>query len=181
MVSNFFYLPLYNKNQDMKSQKKLKKQVKKLNYMLGEQVGQQIVDNFLVSLSTEMVQTSRVVQVSKEETDEYQRLSDAHTNLWYAKKMPNHDEECTQLFYVAREYHHQLEKKYLPETIKATVLHVSPTNLKAFKKGINDTIWDSDISNYSLAEDFFIRNPKISWCSYINLVRDEKIIQQKLA
>lgn len=165
----------------MKTQKRLKKQIKKLNYMLGEQVGQLIVDNFLVSLSTEMVQTRNVIQVPQEEADEYKRLSDAHTQLWREKNMPNHDDECTQLFYVSRKYHHQLEKKYLPETIKATVLRVAPTNLKAFKKGIEDTLWDSDISNYSLAEDFFIKNCKLAWCSYINLVRDEKIIPEKFA
>lgn len=165
----------------MKTKKQLKKENKKLNYMLGEQVGQLIVDNFLVSLSTEMVQTLKVIQVPQEEAEEYQRLSDSHTQLWREKNMPNNDDECSQLFYVARKYHHQLEQKYLPETIKATVLRVAPTNLKAFKKGIENTLWDSDISNYSLAKDFFIKNSKLAWCSYINLVRDVKIIPEKFA
>lgn len=132
-------------------------------------------------MSTEKVGTRNVVEVPKEEADEYARLDGAHYELWFSKGMPNNDEECSKLFYKARDYHHQLEKKYLPMLIQARVNRVTPTHIKSFRKGIDDALWDSDISNYGLADDFFTMNSKHSWCSYVNLLREEKIIPKKFA
>lgn len=159
------------------------KNKKSLNYQLGEQVGQQIVHRFLPSLSTEMIKTNIIIEVPQEESDEFKKLDGEHYKYWMANGRPNNNnnDECTRLFYIARKFHHELEKKYLPNTIEAILLKVHPTNFKKFKKGIEDTLWDSDISSYSVAKKDFFKSPKHGWCSYIYLERDEKKIPEKFA
>lgn len=160
----------------MKSNKKIKKlkaQIRNLNYDLGYQVGEQIVRNFLYSLSTEGIQANNVIEVPKEESDEYKRLY----NVW---KSADKGETSSQAFDESRRYHHELEQKYLPQIIEAQVNKVNPTKMNVFKGGIKDAIWDCDFSNYGLHEEWFVQTSEYGWCTIIRLKLDEKNLPKNL-
>lgn len=50
-------------------------------------------------------------------------------------------------------YHEMLESKYLPETIEChfgllNISDISDSDMQEFKKGIGESLWDSDSSYY---------------------------------
>lgn len=156
----------------------------KLNYQLGLYVGEYIVALRLPTLSTDMLKTRTIIDVSPEETAEWEVLDAQYGPIYISDKDPDKEakeEARTRIFYENRKWYHKLEEKYLPETIKVQVPRVVPTNMKEFAKGIKDTLWDSDLSHYRINEGYFEQTPKYAWCSYIILTRHIEKIPEKFA
>jgi hypothetical protein len=168
--SVIFYLYLCN----------MKRKRLSLNYQLGMYVGEYIVALHLPTLSTDMLLTRTIIDVSPEETAEWQKLDkQLEPYMWGDKR--NDEEGYKKLFYENRKWYHVLEEKYLPETIKIMVPRVVPTNMEQFAKGIKDTLWDCDRSHYRIEEGFFVQTNHYAWCSYIILTRHIEKIPEKFA
>jgi hypothetical protein len=154
-----------------------------LNYQLGVYVGEYIVALHLPTLSTDMLLTRTIIEVSPEETAEWEILEKPQ-QIYISSKDPDREakeEARTKRFYENRKWYHKLEEKYLPETIKVRVPRVVPTNMKQFTKGIEDVLWDCDRSHYKIKEGFFEQTINLAWCSYIILTRHIEKIPEKFA
>jgi len=155
-----------------------------LNYQLGMYVGEYIVALHLPTLSTDMLLTRNIIEVSSEETAEWNELNSKYGPLYISSKDPDKEakeDARTRIFYENRKWYHKLEEKYLPETIKVPVPRVVPTNMKQFEQGIKDALWDCDRSHYWIEEGFFEQTIDLAWCSYIILTRHIEKIPEKFA
>lgn len=150
-----------------------------LNYQLGFYVGEYIILTELPTLSTDMLLSRNVIQVSEEET-----------NLWNTKRkvwedmlfLKDSDDEREKVFYEnLKWYKRNLEEKYLPKTLKVKVPKVYPTDLNEFAEGIEAALWDCDLSHYRIAEEFFEQTEEYAWCSYIVLKKTQENIPEKFA
>ncbi len=154
-----------------------------LNYQLGTYVGEYIIACHLPTLSTDMLLTRTIIEVSPEETAEWIELEKPQ-QIYISSKDPDREakeEARTRRFYENRKWYHVLEEKYLPETLKIMVPKVMPTNMEQFAKGIKDALWDCDRSHYDIQEGFFEQTNKYAWCSYIILTRHIEKIPEKFA
>ncbi len=151
-----------------------------LNYQLGLYVGEYIIACHLPTLSTDMLLTRTIIEVSPEETAEWEKLEKLYEPYRWGEKRKD-EEGYLKLFYENRKWYHVLEEKYLPETIKVPVPRVVPTNMKQFTKGIEDALWDCDKSHYRIDEGYFEQTNEYAWCSYIILTRHIEKIPEKFA
>jgi hypothetical protein len=150
-----------------------------LAFQLGFNVGEQIVDIHLPTLSCDMLQTRKVISVSSEEELECKRLND----VWFAKRMEfrGNDNEASKAtekeWKEVRAYHEMLEEKYIPETIECrfNVLNVTEENMDEFKKGISVSLWDCDCSHYSTKEENIdVKVDDDAWFTVITLKRTKE-------
>jgi len=154
-----------------------------LNYQLGMYVGEYIVALHLPTLSTDMLLTRTIIDVSSEETAEWEELEKPQ-QIYISSKDPDREakeEARTKRFYENRKWYHKLEEKYLPETLKIMVPRVVPTNMEQFTQGIKDTLWNCDRSHYWIEDGFFEQTNKYAWCSYVILTRHIEKIPEKFA
>jgi len=127
---------------------------KDLNFQLGYFVGEQIVDMFLPTLSIDMIQTKTVIQCAIGEADEYHRLDDVWSKA-YREDQLNSQKEWDEV----RAYDVEMQKKYLPETVRCHIMEVNPTDMLQFKYGIYESLWNSDCCSYKIApEDVRVEN-----------------------
>jgi len=126
--------------------------VKDMNFQLGYYVGEYILHHFLPSLSIYDEQTRNVIQCTIGETEEYHRLdkiwfdSYEHNHLKRDSKYENKRPEWLEL----RAYANMLEKKHLPDILRCYLPRVTPTDMDVFLNGFIDSLWNSDVCNYSL-------------------------------
>lgn len=139
-----------------------------LSYRLGYSIGEQIVYKFLPTLNIETPHPNGI-DVSKEEADEYHRLDET----WY-KKYQNNKEESEKNFKQYRKYAHKLIKKYLPKEVECWFEYIdtSKLNLREFKQGINNSLWNSDISNYLIKKENWIKSDSHSLVTHIIISLD---------
>ena len=101
-------------------------------YQLGYYVGEYIVSRFLPTLSTDIIQSRRVINVSEEDTEENKRLD----SEWVNTKRPNEEgsKDKWDLFY---RHNKMLEKKYLPNPLICHLGTLNILNMDEFKKGLS--------------------------------------------
>lgn len=145
-------------------------------YQLGWYVGEQIVDKFLPTLNVDMCTTRRVTAVTPEEETECKRLDE----LWFSKRMASENRgktdnsECEDEWKALRAYHEMLEAKYLPSTLECNfqLLNITPENMKEFKDGLSNSLWDCDRSHYSTnVDDIIVQADADGWYTSIILKR----------
>lgn len=158
-----------------------KKKTIPLNYQLGMMVGEYIVALHLPTLSTDMLKSRKIIQVSEEETAEWETLHKKEEPFYFINRSDEQEEEYLKLFYENRKWYHKLEEKYLPETIKVPVPRVEPTNINRFGEGIESALWNCDMSHYRIQEGFFEQTYEMAWCSYIILTRHIEKVPEKFA
>lgn len=143
-----------------------KTQIVTLAYQLGYYVGEQIVDQHLVTLSCDEIQTRKTISVNCAEGDEYRRLN----NVWFEKRTSKLDSESE--WQALRAHHTFLKNKYIPVILECyfSVIHIENTDLEEFKKGIGCSLWDSDCSYYSTkSEDIDVKTDEDRWFTIITL------------
>lgn len=119
---------------------------KELNREIGYLVGQIIVDKYLPTLSTDMLQTSLVIPVSKELTKEWEDRNEKWRNNGYGG-------DSSQIFDDnLRWYQFTVEDKYLERELKITDIFFNFSNKEEVMKGIQSSLWDSDLSHYSIKD-----------------------------
>ena len=123
-----------------------------LNYQLGFYVGLEIVNSYLPTLSTDMLQTRNVIQVSEEDRLENKRLDEEwfettrHGGKWDGVH-ENGDRQKWELFL---QHNKMLEKKYLPNPLKCCIPILNIQNMDEFKKGLKASLWDCDLCSYNI-------------------------------
>lgn len=155
------------------------KEIDNLNYYLGISVGENIVNNHLPTLSTDMLKSNRIIGVSEEETNIWNEMNDKWFSIAMTDRMNKPSEESNKIFYENRKWYIKLEEKYLPETIEVRITKVKPTNIKEFQRGIEVALWDCDFSHYSVIDGFFDEGHEMGWCSTITLTRHIGSIPEK--
>lgn len=121
-------------------------------YQLGHYVGLEIVHNYLPTLSTDMLQTRNVIEVSEEDTMENERLD----TEWYATtqyggewdgKDESGDKEKWNLYH---QHNKMLERKYLPNPLYCHMGVLNIRDMDDFKKGLRFALWDCDMCSYNI-------------------------------
>jgi hypothetical protein len=139
-----------------------------LNFQLGILAGDTIYQKYLPTLSTDMLKTSTVIEVTDEsDLAEHNRLQKLMDNVIGRPELFGSVHKEWVVFYKP------MSKKYLPKTIECLIEKIEPTDLEEFKKGLNAFLWDTDLSHYMAEDGFFLPNDKYAWCSIIILTRSD--------
>lgn len=123
-----------------------------LEYQLGYYVGLEIVHRYLPTLSTDMLQTRNVIEVSEEDSLENERLdtewyvTTRHGGKWNGVD-ENGDKEKWNLYH---QHNKMLEKKYLPNPLKCHMDILNIQDMDEFKKGLRVALWDCDMCSYNI-------------------------------
>jgi hypothetical protein len=139
---------------------------KKLNYQLGQMVGSIIELKWLPTLSTDMLKTNRVIEVTDEADLETHRKWERYEEL-------NGFHLTKEEFNEVVRFNEYLGEKYLPDTVECRFDRITPTDMTSFKTGIEDHLWDCDRSAYRVLDDFWMPTDEMAWCSIIKITRTE--------
>jgi hypothetical protein len=134
--------------QSWKEERIMRKNMLTAEYQLGYYVGLRIVDEYLPTLSTDKIQSRRVIGVPKEDAAENGRLNEEWFDI--ARTGKNGDKEKWDLLF---NHNKMLEKKYLPNPL---LCHLSPLNIQSmeqFKLGLRLALWDCDMCSYKIESD----------------------------
>jgi len=138
------------------------------SYELGQLAGEIIELKYLPTLETDMIKTRNVVKVDDDELIENKRLYDILYNS-YKFNVGSYDSTIAHKNWINHVY--ILAEKHLPEKLECKINKVNPKNMDSFKEGLNDYLWNTDLSWYMPEDDFFKPNHKLTWCSTILLTR----------
>jgi hypothetical protein len=131
-----------------------------MDYQLGYYVGEHIVSRYLPTLSTDMIQSRNVIEVSEEDSIENNRLdrewylTTKYQNDWNGEE--DGDKEKWDLYY---QHNKMLEQKYLPQKLECHLGLIKFNNEKEFKEGLRSSLWDCDMCSYNIE----IENIKIEY------------------
>lgn len=140
-----------------------------MDFQLGYFVGMHIVDRHLPTLSTDSVQTRRVVQVTQEEADEHGRLN----ALWFSiRERPGDDVRWANL----RDYTSGLARKHLPARLECRLDPIRYDDEAVFKSGLREALWDCDACWYSIRpDDIVIEQDFRHGCTMVALSLDPDV------
>jgi hypothetical protein len=143
------------------------------NYQLGFYVGLEIVNSYLPTLSTDMLQTRNVIQVSGKDMLKNIRLNEEwfettrNGGNWNGKD-ENGDKEKWDLYH---QHNKMLERKYLPNPLICRLSLLNIQNESEFKNGLRDTLWDCDLCSYNIEpENIKIYDDKNMYFTIIEFV-----------
>jgi len=166
--------PEYRQEQIEKNEKYLEELT--IDHQFGYYVGNHIVSSYLPTLSTDMIHSNRVIEVSEEDTLENKRL-DAE---WFSttRHMPNWDGEVDGSKEKWNEYfqhNKMLEQKYLPNPLECHLGLLKINDMNEFKKGLSFSLWDCDMCSYDIKEENIkIENDMVNGFTIITFQLDEK-------
>lgn len=128
-----------------------------MDYQLGKYVGEYIVHEYLPTLSTDMLTTRNVIEVSEEDKIENERLSeDWSKTIDFSGREHKSDKEKWELY---RQHNKMLEKKYLPDPLKCYLTLLKLTDEEQFKRGLYHSLWNCDRCSYNIEpENVLIEN-----------------------
>jgi len=136
-----------------------------IDYQLGVMTGEYISVTQLPTLSTDMLQTPLIIEVSKELSNVWESKQKEYRAIGYGK------EESNEKFYKnVAWYKENIENVYLKDVIEVFVPHVTPTDMEEFGRGVEVALWDTDLSHYKYGE--MLPNQEYSVKSVIILKRD---------
>lgn len=148
-----------------------------LAYQLGFYIGEQIVYRHLPTLSIDHIQTNKNISVTCAEGDEFRRLDE----IWFNKRMSikgteEEKKKATELEWQdVTHLRKQLQDKYLPKTVKCyfSLLNIKEEDMKEFKEGIINSLWNCDCCHYSLKpSDISVVATDDGYFTIITLKRD---------
>lgn len=133
---------------------KIKRLPDSVEYQLGIYVGEYIVSNYLPTISTDMMHTNKVIKVSEEDTKEF----DIIHNAWAEKILGanwSSDKKFPKEWNAYLTFRKKLQKKYMPETLKAYVpkIKINKEKIEDLKHGIAVSLWDCDCCSYHIEHD----------------------------
>lgn len=150
------------------------------NYYMGQLVGEIILIKYLPTLETDMIETNKRVKVTDpEELRENIRLNYCMDALLATRGHIVHKgyEDKYEEFHANWLAHtNMLAKKYLPEKLECRVTQIEIADIDMFKQGLDDYLWDCDVSWYVAKDDFLKSNINENgginiWCTTIILTR----------
>jgi hypothetical protein len=107
-----------------------------LGYMVGD-----VISRRLPILSISGIAGNVLIQIG--EYDYYKQLEDK----WFNEK---NETIKDNLWKELSEYGNKLDEKYLPKEFKTRINVMNIQNMKDFKEGILNSLWDSDFCNYNI-------------------------------
>jgi hypothetical protein len=118
---------------------------------LGYYVGEHIVNRYLPTLSTDMLQSNIVIKVSEEDSVENNRLD----KEWYSttRHQKNYDGENDgngEKWELYKQHNKMLEQKYLPKKLDCHLRLLKINDEKEFKEGLRSSLWDCDMCSYNI-------------------------------
>jgi hypothetical protein len=122
-----------------------------MDYQLGYYVGEYIVNRYLPTLSTDMIQSRNVIKVSEEDEIENNKLdkewfkTTRHNDDWDGEN--DGDKKKWELYL---QHNKMLEKKYLPNSLECTLGLIKFNDEKEFKEGLRSSLWDCDMCSYNI-------------------------------
>jgi len=131
-----------------------------IDYQLGYYVGEHIVNRYLPTLSTDMIQSRNIIKVSEEDEIENKRLDEEwfkttrHNDDWDGEN--DGDKNKWDLYH---QHNKMLEKKYLPKELDCHLRLIKFNDEKEFKEGLRSSLWDCDMCSYNIE----IENIKIEY------------------
>lgn len=121
-------------------------------YQLGFYVGLEIVRNYLPTLSTDMIQSRHVIDVSEEDKMENERLdTEWYETTQYGGKWDGVTENGDKTKWDLYHQHNKiLERKYLPNPLYCHMGVLNIRDMDDFKKGLRFALWDCDMCSYNI-------------------------------
>ncbi len=116
---------------------------------LGQYVGDYVVRHLPV-LSCDGHKTYNIIQVTWGEAKPLVELEQQHSDLVFDRSEES-EAKRKQIWEQMQVIRKQLKQKYLPKTTEIIVPFLDLEqiqDMEAFKEGIGDALWDSDISHY---------------------------------
>lgn len=119
-------------------------------YQLGFYVGEQLVHQYLPTLSVDDIQTCNNISVTCAEGDHYRKLYD----IW-CKQYHIDNKSAAKEWHEYKAYSKLLEDKYLPKELECyfDLLDLKENDISSFKEGLILSLWDCDCCSYSLSPD----------------------------
>ena len=144
---------------------------KNTEYYLGAYVGEYIISHQLPTLSTDMIKSSNVIEVTKEDSEKH----DALHRIWY--ETPRESENYKTAWNNHVKNMRYLSKKYLPHELKMLIPKFGFSlikDVKMLKNGISEALWDSDMCQYHIEHDKIeiYETSSGGWADYITLHLD---------
>lgn len=148
-----------------------------MDWQLGYYVGEDIVHNYLPTLSTDMIHSRNVIQVSEEDSVENKRLSDEWFKTTKYQDDWNGEEDGSkdkwELYF---QHNKMLEKKYLPKILDTSFGLLRIDDMKKFKDGLIDSLWNCDMCSYNLDEEkIIIKQDMLNGFTEIKFELDENV------
>ena len=140
--------------------------VKDLNYQLGNYVGEHITRRFLPTLSTDMLKTHTIVEVSEEDAERH-KIADQNLGKTYEYRGGNGDGK--KEFAIYKALNNEFARKYLLKKLECPIPRVYITDMEAFKDGLYSQLWNTDLSHYFPKDDFYKQGHEMGWADYIIL------------
>ena len=154
----------------------MRQMTKDPNYYIGQLVGEIILIKYLPTLETDMIETNKRVKVTdSEELRENIRLNYCMDAL-LATRDKDYEDKYEEFHASWLAHTKMLAKKYLPEKLECRVTQIEIADVDSFKEGLDDYLWDCDVSWYVAKDDFLKSNINESgginiWCTTIVLTR----------
>ena len=153
---------------EMKEKRLEEKNKLSSEFQFGYFVGEHIYHTILPTLSVE-AGTRNVIAVSLDDETEYKRLD----NDWYVKCQHGKN-EVDEEWRKYQQCRKKLLKKYLPNPLQCYLQIINIWDMKEFKAGLINSLWNCDVCSYSLkSEDIKIYDDKDSYFTIIELKLDE--------
>jgi hypothetical protein len=121
-----------------------------MDYQLGFYIGENIVDNYLPTLSTDMIHSRKVIKVSEKDEIENNRLDDEWFNSCTHERGNSGDKEKWEAYF---NHNKMLERKYLPQTLECVFSLIRIDDMNKFKEGIKESLWNCDMCSYNIDEE----------------------------
>jgi hypothetical protein len=121
-----------------------------MDYQLGFYIGENIVDNYLPTLSTDMIHSRKVIKVSEKDEIENNRLDDEWFNSCTHEIGNSGDKEKWEAYF---NHNKVLERKYLPQTLECVFSLIRIDDMNKFKEGIKESLWNCDMCSYNIDEE----------------------------
>lgn len=144
-----------------------------MDWQLGYYVGENIVHNYLPTLSTDMIHSNKVIQVSEEDYFENKKLNEDWFNSCKHVRGDSGDKEKWNLYF---NHNKMLVKKYLPPVLECSFRLIRINDMDKFKEGLYSSLWNCDMCSYDIKEkNIEIKNDMEFGFTYINFKLDENI------
>ena len=121
-----------------------------MDYQLGFYIGENIVDNYLPTLSTDIIHSRKVIKVSEKDEIENNRLDDEWFNSCTHERGNSGDKEKWEAYF---NHNKMLERKYLPQTLECVFSLIRIDDMNKFKEGIKESLWNCDMCSYNIDEE----------------------------
>jgi hypothetical protein len=145
------------------------------DYYLGKLVGEIIFLKYLPTMNVDSLKSPNVWNVSEEETKEVDRLHQLLIDSYDDDTKPETKWGVKKTTEIAHKNWldaiNKLAETYLPKKLHCRFERIEIGNIKDFKDGLIDYLWNTDLSWYMPEDDFWVTTTPHNWFSEVILTR----------